>query len=204
MIQWHAEMICTAYTPEQYPMGKLPEIALAGRSNVGKSSLINRLISQKLAHVSSAPGMTRSVNFFDVKAPHPFTLVDLPGFGYASRSKGERKDWASLIERYIERREELALVVHLVDIRHGLLEKDRQLQEWLKAIGVPVQVVFTKADKIKASKRKKMILDYVKAGLYSWTLPVAVSVNEPGTIGIFREQMDFYLSTLDYSVLDAE
>ena len=104
MITWKALLRCTAYKIQQFPAGSLPEVALAGRSNVGKSSLLNKLAGQKLARVSSEPGMTRSVNFFDVQAPHPFTLVDLPGFGYASRSKDERKGWASLVEGYIERR----------------------------------------------------------------------------------------------------
>lgn len=139
--------------------------------------------------------MTRSVNFFDVQAPHPFTLVDLPGFGYASRSKDERKGWASLVEGYIERRGTLALVVHLVDIRHGLLDKDRELQEWLKALDVPMQVVFTKADKIAKTKRKSVIMKYVETGLYSWNLPLACSVDEPATIEALKAQIDLYLTT---------
>lgn len=195
MITWKALLRCTAYKIQQFPAGSLPEVALAGRSNVGKSSLLNKLAGQKLARVSSEPGMTRSVNFFDVQAPHPFTLVDLPGFGYASRSKDERKGWASLVEGYIERRGTLALVVHLVDIRHGLLDKDRELQEWLKALDVPMQVVFTKADKIAKTKRKSVIMKYVETGLYSWTLPLACSVDEPATIEALKAQIDLYLTT---------
>ena len=139
--------------------------------------------------------MTRSVNFFDVQAPHPFTLVDLPGFGYASRSKDERRGWAALIDGYIKRRETLALVVHLVDIRHGLLEKDRELQEWLKALGVPMQVVFTKADKIAKTKRKSVVMKYVEMGLSSWSLPLACSVDEPETIETLKAQIDLYLTS---------
>lgn len=195
MITWKALLRCTAYKIQQFPAGSLPEVALAGRSNVGKSSLLNKLAGQKLARVSSEPGMTRSVNFFDVQAPHPFTLVDLPGFGYASRSKDERKGWASLVEGYIERRGTLALAVHLVDIRHGLLDKDRELQEWLKALDVPMQVVFTKADKIAKTKRKSVIMKYVETGLYSWNLPLACSVDEPATIEALKAQIDLYLTT---------
>ena len=193
MSVWKAKLTCTAYKPQQFPAGSLPEIALAGRSNVGKSSLLNKLVGQKMAHVSSSPGMTRSVNFFDVQAPRPFVLVDLPGYGYASRSKDERGDWAKLITQYIERREELALVVHLVDIRHGLKDKDRELQEWLADLGVPVLCVFTKADKIAKTKRRSTINGYFDTKIYSWGLPLAVSVDEPETIESLRGQIESYL-----------
>lgn len=194
MIVWRASLDCTAYTVKQFPKARGPEIALAGRSNVGKSSLLNKLVGQKLAHVSAAPGMTRSVNFFSVQAATPFTLVDLPGFGFASRSRDERDSWAKLIESYVGQREELALVVHLVDIRHGLLGKDRELQEWLRALEVPVQVVFTKADKIARGKRRGLIMQYVENGLCSWNLPLACSVNEPETIEALKAQVELYLS----------
>ena len=193
MSVWKANLICTAYTAQQFPAGKLPEIALAGRSNVGKSSLLNKLVGQKVAHVSASPGMTRSVNFFDVQAPHPFVLVDLPGYGYAARSRTERGDWAKLIESYIERREDLALVVHLIDIRHGLKDTDRKLQEWLTDLGVPVLSVFTKADKIAKTKRRSTINGYLDTKIYSWGLPLAVSVDEPETIEALRGQIESYL-----------
>lgn len=195
MITWKASLHCTAYKTQQFPAGNMPEIALAGRSNVGKSSLLNKLVGQKLARVSSAPGMTRSVNFFDVQSSHPFKLVDLPGFGYASCSKDERRNWVSLVEEYIERRETLALVIHLVDIRHGLLNKDHELQEWLKILGVPIQVLFTKADKIAKARRRSVVMKYLEIGLYSWNLPLACSVNEPETIEALKAQIDLYLTT---------
>jgi GTP-binding protein len=195
MIVWKASLSCTAYTAQQIPVGEKTEIALAGRSNVGKSSLLNRLIGQKLAHVSSAPGLTRSINFFDVQAEHPFVLVDLPGFGFASRSKDERNMWASMIEKYISRRPQLALVIHLVDIRHGLLDKDRELQLWLKSLGKNIQVVFTKADKIAKTKRRSLILQYVEKGLYSWNLPLACSVNELESIDALKAQIELYLAS---------
>ncbi len=198
MIAWTATLETTAFLTSQFPKAAGPEIALAGRSNVGKSSLLNCLVGQKLAHVGSAPGKTRSVNFFRVNCAHPFTLVDLPGFGFASRSKDERAGWAKLIENYVARRGELALVFHLVDLRHGLLAKDRELQEWLHALEIPVQVVFTKADKIARSKRKGLILQYVEEGLFSWNLPLACSANEPMTVDVLREQIELYLASGSY------
>ena len=89
----------------------------------------------------------------------------------------------------------LVLVVHLVDVRHGLLDKDRELQEWLKALNVPMQIVFTKADKIAKTKRRSVVMKYVEAGLYSWNLPLACSVDEPETIEALKAQIDLYLTT---------
>lgn len=193
MSGWKARLLCTAYREQQFPAEELPEIALAGRSNVGKSSLLNKLVGQKVAHVSSAPGMTRSVNFFGVQAPRPFVIVDLPGFGYAARGKNERDSWAKLIGNYVERRENLLLVVHLIDIRHGLLKKDRELQEWLTALGIPLLCVFTKADKIAKTKRRSLISGYLDEKIFSWGLPLAVSVEEPETIEELRRQIENYL-----------
>lgn len=193
MSVWKARLICTAYTERQFPPGALPEIALAGRSNVGKSTLLNRLVGQKLARVGSSPGMTRSVNFFQVDAPRPFAIVDLPGYGYAERGRGERNAWSRLVEDYVGRREELALVVHLVDIRHGLKESDVRLQEWLSALGVPMQCVFTKADKIAKTKRRAAVNGYIDKKIYSWGLPLPVSADEPETIDALRVQIESYL-----------
>ncbi len=194
MAPWRARLLQTAFTPKQFLQGAMPEVAFAGRSNVGKSSLINKLIGQKLAHVSSKPGKTRSVNFFEVAAPHPFILVDLPGFGYAARSKDERGQWASLIENYISSREQLALVIHLIDFRHGPLSNDKMLQQWLKALDVPLQVVFTKADKIAKSKRRDLVFQYVREGLYSWGAPIVCSTEEQVTIENFKDRLDSYLT----------
>ena len=196
-MQWKFDLFCTAYKTSQFPEGSLPEIAIAGRSNVGKSSLLNKLAGQKIAKVSSSPGMTRSVNFFRVDAPHPFVLVDLPGFGYAARSKSERDLWGTLINSYIEKREQLSLVLHLVDLRHGLMAKDRELQEWLHSIGMPMLVAFTKSDKIAKTKRKGLIRQYVEDRLYSWTLPLACSIEEPQTIEALKAQIEQYLESLN-------
>ncbi len=137
------------------PAGALPEIAFAGRSNVGKSSLMNSLVArQKLVRTSSSPGCTRALNFFDIRTDQTtFTMVDLPGYGFAARSKKEKDEWAKLIERYLEKRELLKAVVVVVDLRHGLTEQDTQLIDYLKAIGRYVIGVATKADKLAKHER---------------------------------------------------
>jgi GTP-binding protein len=144
------------------PVGP-PEIAIAGRSNVGKSTLLNRLAGRhKLARTSKTPGRTRGIVFYDLRigggaAPgagsREVRLADLPGFGYAQVSQAERVSWQPLIEGYTERRPTLALFVVLVDARRGLAAEETQLLEWLATLVVPVQVVFTKVDKLSASER---------------------------------------------------
>ena len=122
----------TCFTPQQLPPEECPEVVIAGRSNVGKSSLINAFLGIRLAHVGATPGKTRSINFYRVEEDErPFRLVDLPGYGYASRSKAEKDAWLRLISAYVEGRAALRLVCHLVDFRHGLLANDLELQEWL-------------------------------------------------------------------------
>jgi GTP-binding protein len=134
------------------PESTLPEIAFAGRSNVGKSSLLNRLIHRKkFARVSNTPGRTREVNFFRVN--DAFILVDLPGYGYARVSKERRAEWRPLIEGYIRRSAQLRGIVHLIDVRHDPTKDDRQMLDFLSEIGVPTIVVFTKIDKLTAKQR---------------------------------------------------
>lgn len=135
-----------------------PEIAIAGRSNVGKSTLLNRLAARRgLARTSKTPGRTRGLVMFDLRlgrAPlEALRLVDLPGYGYAKISKGERESWGPLIEGYTRRRRSLALFVMLVDARRGLEDEERQLYEWLGTEKVPAQVVVTKVDKLSATER---------------------------------------------------
>ncbi len=135
-----------------------PEIAIAGRSNVGKSTLLNRLAARRaLARTSKTPGRTRGLVMFDLRlgrAPlQELRLVDLPGYGYAKISKGERESWGPLIEGYTRRRRSLALFVMLVDARRGLEDEERQLYEWLGTEKVPAQVVLTKVDKLSATER---------------------------------------------------
>jgi len=144
--------------------GDLHQVAFAGRSNVGKSSLINRLLGrhrQKIARVSGTPGKTREINFFLVRAALDsgrelrFLVVDLPGYGYARAPQAVRARWRPLIEGFLERNDRLAGVVQLVDMRHEPTRDDRQMIEFLASLGVPTLLVLTKADKLKAMARAR-------------------------------------------------
>ena len=132
-----------------------PEIALVGRSNVGKSSFINRLIRRKrLAHTSNTPGKTRLLNYYLVD--DEWALVDLPGYGFAKVSKTEQNRWRSTLERYLTERENLLGVLQLIDARHGPQANDKEMNEWLAQKGVEVGVVLTKIDKSKRAQASKM------------------------------------------------
>ncbi len=168
----------------------IPEIAIAGRSNVGKSSLINALLNTKLAKTGSTPGKTRSINFYRVEikgAQKIFRLVDLPGYGYAARSKDERNEWKKLISAYIKERESLKFFCHLVDFRHGLLANDKELQEWIRQNGKNIFVVFTKADKVPKTKWISTRQNYVKDGLFSYDIPIITSSDKKIGIENLRE-----------------
>lgn len=152
-----AEFIRSCAGSEQFPTGPSPEIAVVGRSNVGKSSLINSLLQRKgLAKVSRTPGKTRAINLFAVETDDPqlprFVLADLPGYGYAKVSKVKRAQWAPLIEQYLGRLERVCTVVMLVESR-VVGPQDPETVDWLRAIGYDPVVVATKADKLKASER---------------------------------------------------
>lgn len=141
---------------QQYPTTGLPEIAFAGKSNVGKSSLINGLINRKaLARTSSSPGKTQTINFYNVE--NVVYFVDLPGYGYAKTSKVERKRWGEMIEEYLHKRTTLKLVVLLVDIRHEPSANDRMMADWISQNGYMPLVIATKADKIKRSQINKHV-----------------------------------------------
>jgi GTP-binding protein len=145
-------------SPDQPLPGNLPQVAFSGRSNVGKSSLINVLLGRtrkKLAHVSSKPGKTRTVNFYRVN--DRFFLVDLPGFGYAKTSGSVREEWRRLVEWYLSRPQGLMGVVHLVDGRHPPFPPDREMMEYLGELGVPALVVLTKIDRVGKSKRPQAL-----------------------------------------------
>jgi GTP-binding protein len=147
-----AEFLVSAVSPAQYPRQPLPEVAFAGRSNVGKSSLINTLVHRRgLVKTSATPGKTRAINFFLINAR--FLLVDLPGYGYARVPRDIRASWQPMVETYLQQRDTLRAVVHIVDLRHPPTEQDRQLRDWLRQQGVVVVMVATKADKIKPGRR---------------------------------------------------
>ena len=149
-----AEIVISAVSPAQYPDTHLPEIALAGRSNVGKSSFINTLINRKnLARTSSKPGKTQTLNFYLIE--NTLHFVDVPGYGYAKVSNTERAKWGKMIETYLAERQQLRAVVSLVDLRHAPSQEDIQMYQFLKYYEIPVIVVATKADKIPRGKWNK-------------------------------------------------
>ena len=152
MIIKSSEFVCAAVKPSQYPAEGVPEIAFTGRSNVGKSSLINLLLNRrKLAKVSATPGKTRTINFFSINGGE-FRLVDLPGYGYAKVSKAETADWGKMMESYLSKREGLKAVVQLVDSRHAPTAQDKQMYEYLRYYGLDGIVAATKADKLSGSE----------------------------------------------------
>lgn len=151
-----SELQAVAVKPAQYPADDMPEIAFAGRSNVGKSSLLNLLTGRKsLARVSASPGKTRTINFYLVN--DAFRIVDLPGYGYARAAKSVTENWGRMMESYLSGRKRLLKVIQLVDIRHEPTAQDVQMYEYLRHYGLDGIVVATKADKISGSQRSKCI-----------------------------------------------
>jgi GTP-binding protein len=151
-----ATFIKSATKPAHYPEGDLPEIAFAGRSNVGKSSLINVLVNRKnLVRTSSTPGRTQLINFFDVNGT--FTLVDLPGYGFAKVPLAVKKEWGPMMETYLSRRSNLRGVVLILDVRRTPGDEDLQMLSWLRAYGVTPILVVTKCDKVSKNERAKQL-----------------------------------------------
>lgn len=156
MIIKKAEFLISAVKKGQYPDTGLPEIAFAGKSNVGKSSMINALVNRrKLARTSSQPGKTQTLNFYNIN--DEFNFVDLPGYGYAKVSKEEQAKWAGMIDSYLYGRKELKEVILLVDIRHEPGENDLRMYEWIKSSGFTGYIIATKADKLSRSQQTKSI-----------------------------------------------
>ena len=154
-----AKLVLSAVSKDHYPEGNNPEILLSGRSNVGKSSFINTVLNRKnLAYTSSKPGKTQTLNFYLIN--NRFYFVDVPGYGYAKVSKKARQEFGEMIEEYLQYRDQLKLIVLLVDFRHPPSEDDKLMYEYLKAYNLPTLVVATKYDKVKPSlriKQEKMI-----------------------------------------------
>jgi len=146
-----AKFVLSAKEPAHYPPAALPEIAFAGRSNVGKSSLINTLVKRKgLARTSNTPGRTQEINFFSVN--NRLYFIDLPGYGYAKVPEKMRKNWGPMIETYLSRRQTLRLVILILDVRRDPSEEDRQLIGWLQFYRLPFFIVLTKIDKVSRNQ----------------------------------------------------
>jgi GTP-binding protein len=154
-----ADLAATAARPEDFPRTRVAEIALLGRSNVGKSSLLNRLAQRRsLARTSTSPGKTRLVHFYRIERPgRELLLVDLPGYGWARVSKAERAGWKALVESYLAGRERLRAAILLQDLRRDWGEDEALLGAWLVERGVPVLLVLTKADKLGAEERARRV-----------------------------------------------
>ena len=161
-----SEITMSAVNKSQYPTDGIPEIAMVGRSNVGKSSSINTLLNRRnFARVSQTPGKTRTINFYLINKE--FFFVDLPGYGYAKISKSEKEKWGAIMERYLKDRKELCAIFLLVDIRHEPSKDDVMMYEWIKYFGYDCVVIATKADKISKGQylqhisiiRKKLNLE---------------------------------------------
>ncbi|MBM7713474.1 ribosome biogenesis GTP-binding protein YihA/YsxC [Siminovitchia sp. FSL H7-0308] len=152
----NVELVISAVKPEQYPNEGLPEFALAGRSNVGKSSFINKMINRKsLARTSSKPGKTQTLNFYKIE--EKLFFVDVPGYGYAKVSKKEREAWGKMIETYFTSRKELKAVLLIIDLRHPPMDDDVLMYDFLKYYELPCIVIATKADKIPRGKWQKHV-----------------------------------------------
>lgn len=160
-LEWdvvRAKFITSAVRADQYPSNILKEMAFVGRSNVGKSSLINSICRQnKIAKVSSTPGKTQTINFYELhakavfsgeEARRDFHLVDLPGYGFAKASRDDKQQWSGFIRQYLTNSDNLKLVCQLIDIRHDIMESDLTCYHWLLSAGIPVQIVLTKSDKL--------------------------------------------------------
>lgn len=157
----NVNFIISAVNPKQYPSTGVPELAFAGRSNVGKSSLINKLLNRKsLARVSQKPGKTATINFYDIDGSLNF--VDLPGYGFARVSKEEKKKWGTIIETYLNNRPQLSQVVLLVDSRHTPTADDRTMMGFIRAVCPRAVVIATKCDKLKKSQIEERMYDIIK------------------------------------------
>lgn len=189
-----ADIVISAVKPDQYPDSALPEFALAGRSNVGKSSFINKMLSRKsLARTSSKPGKTQTLNFFLIN--EELFFVDVPGYGYAKVSKKEREAWGRMIETYFTTREQLKAVVMITDLRHPPTADDRMMYDFLKHHGIPCIIIATKADKIPRGKWQKHLKVTKETLELEKDDPIVLFSSETGegrdqVWALFKEYMD--------------
>lgn len=190
MIIKKAELVAVAVKPGQYPPDDKIEIAFAGRSNVGKSSLLNLLTNRRnLARVSGNPGKTRTINFYEIN--ELFRIVDLPGYGYAKVSKSLSETWGEMVEAYLKERKGLQKVIQLVDIRHAPSAQDIQMYEYLRHYGFDGIIVATKSDKISNNEARKCISTIRKTlNLSSEDIVITVSVLKRTGVDRLMEVMD--------------
>lgn len=196
MIIKSADFVISATQPGNYPPENLPEIAFAGRSNVGKSTLINKLVNRKrLVKTSSTPGRTQLLNFFNIN--DAFVFVDLPGYGYAKVPDRVKKDWGKMIETFLSTRLTLKGVVLILDIRRNPGEEENNFISWLHQQGIPTVLILTKADKLSKTKQKKQIQIIEKA----------LSVNPEELICFSaktRQGLDSVWKAIEYCIEDSE
>lgn len=184
----------SAVTPDQYVSDDRPEIALAGRSNAGKSSLINAIAGEKVAKISQVPGKTNTLNFFDVGENYRF--VDMPGYGFSKRSGSEQVSWEGVVESYLVERDNLAGVVLIIDSRRKWTDDEKMLVNWLKRQGLPVALVLTKVDKLKQSEKTKVKSDFFKASQVEMIFLVSSQTGE----GIESLEESLYLEWIKPSL----
>jgi GTP-binding protein len=191
-----AKCVISAVGPGQYPDKGYPEVVMTGRSNVGKSSLINSLCSKRdLARTSGQPGKTQTINFFEIN--EEFYLVDLPGYGYAESSRAKRREWGVFITGYLKESRNIALIIHLIDLRHDPMKNDCEASKWLMDLNIPYVIVGTKADKIIRGKRVPHISAIRKGLMLPGHIPALVYSSETGE---GRDELWRYVR----SVLDAQ
>ncbi len=189
-----SDLDAIAVEPKQYPVDDLPEIAFAGRSNVGKSSFINSMINRKnLARTSGKPGKTRTINFYIIN--DSFRFVDLPGYGYAQVSKQEKEKWGEIIEEFLRVRTNLMEVVLIVDIRHEPTAQDVIMYDWIKSFGYNGIVIATKSDKISKGsyqKKVKIVKNKLKIKNTNLILPYSSEkkINKEAVWEIFKDILE--------------
>ncbi|NLV22207.1 MAG: YihA family ribosome biogenesis GTP-binding protein [Syntrophomonadaceae bacterium] len=198
MVVKKAEFVSSFVDIKSLPADNLPEIALVGRSNVGKSSLINKLVNRKnLAKSSSTPGKTRTLNYYLINGA--FYMVDLPGYGYARVSKQEQNKWGKTIEKYLSSRQQLRGVIQLLDIRHPPTENDIMMKQWLEHHQIPILLIATKTDKVSRNEKNKNLAVIKKAlDLEPDQSPITFSAENGEGVNEVKEALEEILTPPDF------